>query len=91
MIICYLILFSDSLSLLESLKHRKPDYPLIIKSICKFQNLSNNDDVLIYWDASHTEISRNDQTDKTARSTLNITAEKQSKIPHTNFEMNINK
>ena len=55
------IIFSDLLSVLESLKNRKFDNPLIIKILCKLENLSNDNDVRICWVPSHTGISRNDQ------------------------------
>ena len=42
------------------------------------------------WVPSNTDISRNDQADKAARSTINLTTEKKFKIPHTDFKMNIN-
>ena len=41
------IIFSDSLSVSESLKTRKFDYPITIKILCKLENLSNNNDVQI--------------------------------------------
>ena len=73
------IIFSDLLSVLESLKNRKFDDPLIIKILCKLENLSNDNNVQICWVPSHTEISGNDQADKAARSTLNITTDKSLK------------
>ena len=85
------IIFSDSLSVLESLKNRKFDHPLIIRIICKLKNLSNDNDIQICWVPSHTGISRNDQADKAARSTINLTTEKKFKIPYTDFKMKINK
>ena len=36
------IIFLDSLSVLESLKNRKFDHPLIIRILCKLKNLSND-------------------------------------------------
>ena len=39
----------------------------------------------------NTGISGNDQADKAARSTRNLTTEKKFKIPHTDFKMKINK
>ena len=38
-----------------------------------------------------TSISGNDQEDKAARSTINLTTEKKFKIPYTDFKMKINK
>ena len=73
------IIFSDSLSVLESLKDRKFDNPLIIKILCKLENLSNDNDVQICWVPSSTGISGNDQADKAARINLNITTEKSLK------------
>ena len=73
------IIFSDSLSVLESLKNRKFDNLLIIKILCKLENLSIDNDIQICWVPSHTRISGNDQADKAARSTLNITTEKNFK------------
>ena len=55
------------------------------------KNLSNDNDIQICWVPSHTGISGNDQADKAARSTINLTTEKKFKIPHTDFKMKINK
>ena len=85
------IIFSDSLSVLESLKNRKFDHPLITRILCKLKNLSNDNDIQICWVPSHTGINGNDQVDKVARSTINLTSEKKFKIPHTDFKMIINK
>ena len=68
-------IFSDSLSVLESLKNRKFDNLLII-ILCKLKNLSNGNDIQICWIPSHAGISRNDHADKTAMSTINLTTEK---------------
>ena len=84
------IIFSDSLSVLESLKNRKFDHPLI-RILCKLKNLSNDNDIQICWVPSHTGISENDPADKAARSTINLTYEKKFKIPHTNFKMKTDK
>ena len=83
------ILFSDSLSVLESLKNRKFDNPLIIKILCKLENLSNDNDVQICWVLSHTGISGNDQADKAARTTVNITMEISLKY-YIHFKMKVN-
>ena len=85
------IIFSDSLSVLKSLKNRKFDHPLITRTLCKLKNLSNDNDIQICWVLSHTAISGNGQADKAARSTINLTTEKKFKIPHTDFKMKINK
>ena len=85
------IIFSDLLSVLESLKKRQFDNPLTIKILCKSENLSSDNNVQICWVPSHTGISRNDQADKAARSTLNKTNEKKFKITYTDFKMKINK
>ena len=85
------IIFSDPLLALESLKDKKFDHSLIIRILCKLKNLSNDNDIQICWVPSHTGISGNDQADKTARSTINLTTEKIFKIPHTDFKMKINK
>ena len=84
------IIFSDSLSVLESLKHRIFENPLI-RILCKLKNLSNDNDIQICWVPSHTGINGNDQADKATRSTINLTTENKFKIPHTDFKMKINK
>ena len=84
------IIFSDSLSVLESLENRKFHHPLI-RILCKLKNLSNDDDIQICWVPSYAGICGNDQVDKAARSTINLTTEKKFKIPHTDFKMKINK
>ena len=52
------------------------------------KNLSNDNDIQICWVPSHTGISGNNQADKAARSTINLTTEKKFKIPHTDFKIN---
>ena len=76
--------------MLESLKNRKFAHPLITRILCKLKNLSNDNDIQICWVPSHTGISGNDQADKAARSTINLTTEKKFKLPHTDFKMKIN-
>ena len=83
------IIFSDSLSVLESLKNWKFDHPLIIRIICKLKNLSNDNYIQICWVPSQTGTSGNDQADKAARSTINLTTEKKLKIPQTDFKRKI--
>ena len=85
------IIFSDSLSVLESLKNMKFDNPLIIKILCKLENLSTDNDVQIWWVPSHTGINGNDPAVKVFKSTLNITTEKKFKIPYIDFKMKIDK
>ena len=80
------IIFSDSLSVLKSLKNRKFDHPLITRILCKLKNLSNDNDIQICWVPSHTGISGNNQVDKAARFTINLTTEKKFKIPRTDFK-----
>ena len=70
------IIVSDLLSVLESLKNRKFDNPLIIKILCKLENLLNDNDVQTCGVQSH---SGNYQVDKATSSTLNITTEKSLK------------
>ena len=55
------------------------------------KNLSNDNDIQECWVPSHTGISGDDQADKAARSTINLTTEKKFKIPHTDLKMKINK
>ena len=63
----------------------------MIKILCELENLFNDTDVQICSVPSPTGISRNDQADKAARSTLNITTEKKKfKIPYTDLKMKIN-
>ena len=59
--------------------------------LCKLKNLSNDNDIQICWVPNHAGISGNDQADKAARSTINLIIGKKFKIPHTDFEIKINK
>ena len=79
------------LSVLESLKNRKFDLPLIIRILCKLKNISNDNDMHICWVPSHTGISGNEWADKATRSTINLITEKKFKIPYTVFKIKINK
>ena len=84
------VIFSDSLSVLESLKNRKFDHPLIM-ILYNLKKLSNDNDIQICWFPSHSGISGNDQVDKAARFTINLTTEKKFKIVYMDFKMKINK
>ena len=48
----------------------------MMKILCELENLLNDTDVQICWVPSPTGINRNDQADKAARSTLNVTKKK---------------
>ena len=82
--------FSDLLSVSESLKNRKFYNPLIIKILCKLENLSNDNDVQICWVPSHIGIGGNNEADKATKSTLNITTVNNFQILYTDFKKKIN-
>ena len=86
----HFIIFSDSLSVLLSLKNKKMDNPLILKLLQKLHHLScAHKTVHFCWIPSHIGIRGNEAADVAAKESLSqdITA---SQVPYTDLKPHIN-
>ena len=83
------IIFSDSISVLESLHNRQTENPLLLDVILKHNELADLNNIVFCWLPSHVGIKGNEKADIAAKSalTLNIS---DLKIPFTDFKPSIN-
>ncbi len=65
------IIFSDSLSVLKSLKRKDHPNPIIQNILKKFFHISISKEVMLCWVPSHINIRGNEDADKEAKSALN--------------------
>ena len=83
------IIFSDFLSVLQSLHNRHIENPLLLDVLLKHNELAELNRIVFCWLPSHVGIKSNEKSDIAAKSalTLNIS---DLKIPFTNFKPSIN-
>ena len=84
------IIFSDSLSVLLSLRNKKIQNPLIIKLLNRLDSMSNRKELIICWTPSHIGVRGNERADSVAKSALDLTPDK-SRIQYTDLKPTINK
>ena len=84
------IIFSDSLSVLLSLRNKKFQNPLIIKLLSRLDSMSYSKEIIICWTPSHIGVRGNERADLAAKSALDLTPNK-SRIPYTDLKPTINK
>ena len=84
------IIFSDSLSVLLSLRNKKFQSPLIIKLLSRLDPMSNRKEIIICWTLSHIGVRGNERADLAAKLVLDPTPDK-SRIPYTDLKPTINK
>ena len=84
------IIFSDSLSVLLSLRNKKFQNPLIIELLSRLDSMSNRKEIIICWTLSHIGVRGNERADSAAKSALDLTPDK-SRIPYTDLKPTINK
>ena len=66
------LLFSDSLSSLNSIGNKKLDHPITLQIILKYHNLfTHSYNIIFCWLPSHAGITGNEKADKAAKSALN--------------------
>ena len=82
------IIYSDSLSVLRSLKNLDHRNPLIQQSFRKYNYLSSFKEIVVSWLPSHTNIRGNELADLEAKSALSLSITN-LKIPHSDFKSNI--
>ena len=79
------IIFSDSLSVLQSLNNHSSDNPLIRDVLIKYNNVSTNKEVVFCWIPSHCGIHGNEKADRAAKAALTLD-ESAMKLPYTDFK-----
>ena len=82
------IIYSDSLSVLKSLKNLDHRNPLIQQIFRKYYYLSSFKEIVFCWLPSHTNIRGNELADLEAKSALSLSITN-LKIPHSDFKSNI--
>jgi len=84
------IIFSDSLSVLLSLRNKKLEDPLIIKLLNRLDSMSNSKEIIICWIPSHIGVRGNERADSAAKSALDLIPDK-FQIPYTDLKPKINR
>ena len=82
------IIYSDSLSVLRSLKNLDHRNPLIQQILRKYNYLSSFKEIVFCWLPSHTNIRGYELADLEAKSALSLSINN-LKIPHSDFKSNI--
>ena len=82
------IIYSDSLSVLKSLKDLHHRNPLIQKILKKYYYLSVSKEIVFCWLPSHVNIRGNELADSEAKSALSLVITN-FKIPHSDFKSNV--
>ena len=82
------IIYSDSLSVLRSLKNLDHRNPLTQQIFRKYNYLSSFKEIVFCWLPSHTNIRGNELADLEAKSALSLSITN-LKIPHSDFKSNI--
>ena len=77
------LIFSDSLSVLQSINNCKLDNPLVQGILLRFHNMSSKH-IILCWLPSHTGIKGNEKADVAARSAL-LLPPSNFKLPYTDF------
>ena len=83
------LIFSDSLSVLQSINNCKLDNPLVQDILSRFHNMSSKH-IILCWLPSHTGIKGNEKADIAAKSAL-LLPPSNFKLPYTDFKPVINK
>ena len=84
------IIFSDSLSILLSLRNKTFQNLLIIEVLSRLDSMSNRKEIIICWTPSHIGVRENKRADSAAKSALNLMPDK-SRILYTDLKPTINK
>ena len=83
------IIFSDSLSVLQSLHNRRMENPLLLDVCLKHNELAELNSIVFCWLPSHVGIKGNEKADIAAKSALALNVS-DLKIPFTDFKPSIN-
>ena len=79
------IIFSDSLSVLISLRNKKLENPLIVKLLSRLDSMCSHKEIIMCWIPCHIRVSGNKRPDSAAKSTLDLSPEIIS-IPYTDLK-----
>ena len=89
------IIFSDSLSVLTSLRNKKLENPLIVKLLSRLDSMTSHKEIIMCWIPYHVGVSRNERSDSVANSTLDLSPdimiENNISIPYTDLKPTIGK
>ena len=83
------IIYSDSISVLHSIKNQKLDNPLIVNLLNKLHALRQSKKIIFCWIPGHMGIQGNDKADSLAKAAINIPPDKTSKLPYTDLKHKI--
>ena len=83
------IIFSDSLSVLQSLNNRHIENPLLLDILLKHNDLAELNNIVFCWLPSHVGIKGNEKADMAAKSALTLHIS-DLKIPYTDIKPCIN-
>ena len=84
------IIFSDSLSVLTSLKNRKTKNALVQEILLKLDDICKSKEIVFCWIPSHIGIRGNEKADCAAKQSLNL-SHSNVKLPFSDFKPSINK
>ena len=83
------IIYSDSISVLHSIKNQKLDNPLIVNLLNKLHALRQSKKIIFCWIPGYMGIQGNDKADSLAQAAVNIPPDKTSKLPYTDLKHKI--
>ena len=83
------IIYSDSISVLHSIKNQKLNNPLIVNLLNKLHTLKQSKKIIFCWIPGHMGIQENDKADSLAKAAINIPPDKTSKLPYTDLKHKI--
>ena len=84
------IIFSDSPSVLTSLRNKKQENPLIVKLLSRLDSMSSHKEIIMCWIPSHIGVSGNERADSAAKLALDLSPNNVS-ILYTDLKPQINK
>ena len=84
------IIFSDSLSCLESLEHFNISDTRILRIIEKVNCLAQQKQIIFAWIPGHVNIRGNDRADGLAKESLGLELPDHAPIPHTDYRSHVN-
>ena len=84
------IIFSDSLSVLTSLRNKKLENPLIVKLLSRLDSMPSHKEIIMRWIPNHIGVGGNKRADLAAKLALDLSPDNIF-IPYTDLKPQINK